>query len=389
MHIFKILTPVLVIFSAILVYTHVPTRNCQLFSIQAQSFIEGRLDIPKSVDAVFKNGKYYWPQGPFPSIILIPFHLIFGPQFNQTIMQPLLIIILATLLYRLARIKNFQPKSSLSLAYAFLFGSQTVGIITEPCYSYFAHIITIILLTATIIEFESKKRPLIIGILLSAAIATRLSVGLIFIPVIYYYWHLKNPFKQKAITIMLFILPVILIAVALLWFNQIRFQNPFDNGYASNNVGDYLNGLRSGGVFSLQHVPSNFYYYFLAPVQPVISKSDNLVFPFLTYSPFGLSFLIVSPFFLYALKTLRYKQTLLRLYWFVIFITLIILLSYYSAGWAQFGPRFLSDIMPMLYLLLLNGLNPPKLSNYQKSFIFLSSLFNIYLILNGFFIFNM
>lgn len=385
---FKIFVPIIVIACTIFLYLIVPTKNCQLFSIQAQSFIEGRLDIPQSIDAAYKNGKYYWPQGPFPSLLLIPIQIIFGPGFNQSIAQPFLVIILAILLYRLARLKNFESASALLLTYAFLFGSQTIGIIISPCYSYFSHIITMILLTAVLLEFESNRRPLILGFLLSAIITTRLSAGFIFIPILYYYLYSKNQARHKFSNLMLFTIPAVVSVSLLLLFNYLRFQNFFDNGYSSNDVGNYLDGLRSIGLFSIEHIPTNLYYYFLTSVRPVIKESTHLIFPFITYSPFGLSFFIVSPFFLYAFKSLVDKNILIRLYWLVISTTLLIVLAYYSAGWAQFGPRFLSDIMPILYLLLLNSLAPPRLNTKQNLFILFSSLINTYLLTTGFLIYQ-
>lgn len=384
---FKIFVPIIVIASTIFLYLIVPAKHCQLFSIQAQSFIEGRLDIPQSIDAAYKNGKYYWPQGPFPSLLLIPFQIVFGPGFNQSIAHPFLVIILAILLYRLASLKKFEPASALLLTYAFLFGSQTIGIIRSPCYSYFAHIITMTLLTAVLLEFESKRRPLILGLLLSAIITTRLSAGFIFIPIIYHYLYSKNQ-AGKFSNLALFITPLVISAISLLLFNHVRFQNFFDNGYSSNDVGDYLDGLRSIGLFSIQHIPTNFYYYFLISVQPVIKESTHLVFPFVTYSTVGLSFFIVSPFFLYTFKSLLYKSILIKLYWLVILMTLLMTLTYYSAGWDQFGPRFLSDIMPIFYLLLLNSLAPPRLNTKQNLFILFSSLLNTYLLITGFLIYK-
>ncbi len=382
----KIFILSIVILSATFIYLHIPAKTCQLFSIQAQSFVSGRLDIPQNLDAVYINGKYYWPQGPFPSLILIPFQLIFSPNFNQIIMQPFLVIILAILLYRLARLKKFLPKSALLLTYVFLFGSQIIGIITEPCYSFFAHVITLVLLTAILLEFESNKRPVILGLLLSAILSTRPTAGFVFIPIIYHFY--KNSGKDRTINIASFMSPIVTTILLLLWFNQIRFQNPLDNGYAINNIGNYLDVLRKEGIFSIGHIPSNFYYYFLISIQPIIARSTNLVFPFFTYNSVGLSLFIVAPFFLYSLKSLSNKNITIKLYWFAILITLLLLLSYYSPGWVQFGPRFLSDIMPILYLLLLNSFNSSKLSTKHQIIILLSSLINIYLLLTGFFLFK-
>lgn len=379
----------IVILVSIFIYLHIPNVRCQSFSDQAQSFIHGRLDILPRVDSVYYNGKYYWPQGPFPSLTLIPFQLAFGSSFNQTLMQPILILILSFLLYKLARLKKFAAVDSLKLVYAFLFGSVAFGLITKPCYSSFAHIISMALLTYALLEFESKQRWLIIGILLAFIIATRPTAGFIIPVILYYILKLdKNP-AGKYYHLILFILPILSSILLLLWFNQARFQNPFETGYSINNVGGYLNSLRQQGVFNLQYIPTNFYYYFLSSVQPVIKQSTHLVFPYLTYNPVGLSFFIVSPFFVFALRSLKKQSALIKFYWITIVITLFVLLAYYTSGWVQFGPRLASDFMPVIYLLTLYGLKNPTLSSKQTLLILLSSLINAYLLLTGLFFIEM
>ncbi len=365
-------------------YLFIPKSQCQVFAEQSQSFIHGRLDVQTKIDSVYHAGKYYWPQGPFPSVILIPFQVIFGSLFNQTLMQPILVLALSYILYKLARIKKFTSIDSLKLVYVFLFGSIVFGIIINPCYSHYAHILTMTLLAYLLLELENKQRWLIMGLLSAFVIATRPTAGFIIPVILFYILRLnKNPTK-KYYHLILFILPILSAISLLLWFNQVRFQNPFETGYAVNNVGDYLNSLRQKGVFNFEYIPTNFYYYFLSSVQPVFRKTTHLVFPYFAYNPVGSSFILFSPFFLYAFRSLKRKGALIKAYWITIFITLLVLLSYYSSGWFQFGPRFTSDFMPILYLLTLYGLQSSRLSSMQTVLILLSSLVNAYLLLSGF-----
>lgn len=377
----------LVIGVASFIYLQIPKSNCQMFSIQAQSFISGRLDIPFHVDVVNASGKYYWPQGPFPSLILIPFQLVFGERFNQTLMQPILILLLSIILFKLARIKGFNNFNSFLLTYAFLFASIVYGIIVEPCYSFFAHVVTMILLSLLLLEYEGKKRWFILGIVGGAILATRptgssiiLLVGLVLL--------FSKSTKEKYLQFSYYSTPIFLSIVLLFLFNFIRFQDFFNNGYLTNEVGDYLDSLRKFGVFNPVHFISNFYYYFLISVQPVIQNSTHLKFPYFTYNPVGLSFFIVSPFFLHSLKTLKFLNTKLKIYWASILITLAILLFYYNPGWVQFGPRLTSDFMPILYLLTLYSFKVKYLSRKETSIIILSSLLNSYLLLAGFYLFK-
>lgn len=387
--IFYLFGIILVITVGVYIYINLPASSCQVFAEQAQNFIRGRTDINTKIDAVYFNGKYYWPQGPFPSVLLVPFQLLFGSSFNQATLQPFLIATMVFILYKLARLKKFNFLSSLTLVYVYLFGSVIFGIITEPCYSFFAHTTTMVLLALLLWDLETKQRFLILGILSGLILATRPTAGLI-IPLIPYL-ILRNkkdlPFL-KIRRVLLFLLPILISIFLLLWFNNIRFQNPFETGYSKNNVGSYLNSMRSEGVFNISYIPTNIFYYFINSVQPVIENSTRLVFPYFTYSPYGLSFLIISPFFLYSLKSFSGKNPVVTLYWLTVFITLFILLTYYTTGWVQFGPRFTSDFMPVLYLLTLYGLKGPNLSQKQTLLILISSLINAYLLLTGFFIFK-
>lgn len=378
----------LVISVAVFIYLQIPKSNCQMFSIQAQSFIKGHLDIPFHADVTLANGKYYWPQGPFPSLILIPFQLILGPQFDQTLMQPILVLILSALLFKLARNKGFNIKDSLILTYAFLFASVVIGIITEPCYSFFAHVVTMTLLSTLLLEYEGRKRWLVLGITEAVLIATRPTAGIIILPILVSLLFSKVTVREKLSTLSYFFAPVIFSIISLLWFNYARFQNVLNNGYVDNSVGEYLNSLRVLGVFSPIHFISNFYYYFLISIQPVVKYSTNLTFPFFTYNPVGLSFFIVAPFFLYSIKTLKYANNKLMIYWTGILITLLILLCYYNPGWVQYGPRFTSDFMPILYVLTLYSLKNKQLNQKEVLIIISSSLVNSYLLLTGFYLFK-
>lgn len=376
----------LAIILSIFIYINIPKGNCQAFSDQTQSFLHARLDIPNLVDSVYNNGKYYWPQGPFPSLILLPFQFIFGESFNQTLMQPILVFILGYLAYKLSRIKGFSRNSSLFLVEAFLFASFIVGIITEPCYSFFSHTATLVLLMASIVEVETNKRPLILGLLIGIILATRPTAAFISIPILYIL--IGKNYKNSIKNFTKFLLPIVFIIFLLMWFNYARFGNPFETGYGNNNTGEFLSRLRKNGIFDYSYIISNSYFYLLASIQPILDRNYHIVLPFFTYNTMGLSIFITSPFFIYSFRSLKKESKFIRACFLSVILTLIILLSYYHSGWVQFGTRFASDFFPTIFLLTLYGLNVNNLTNLQKIIISLSSLINIYLLTTGFFLFK-
>lgn len=355
------------------------------FSDQTQSFLNGRLDlVPLSFDQhdyVIVNGKYYWHQGPFPSILLLPFQSVLGPSFQQGSMQLILIIILSVSIFRLAKLKNFDNLDSFYLTIAFLLGSTVVGLIIDPKSWFFSQVVAVTILSLLILELESFRIWWLIGILESILIATRLTSGLIIFALVFILYKEKSSHDKKLVNLVSFLLPIFISGLCLLWFNFVRFGNPINNGYFTNDIGGYLSPLRDLGFFSLQHFPTNLYYYFLASVEPITSNiSIHLKFPFIKYSGWGLSLFLVAPFFLYSLKSLKESSAYLKSLWAVVAITLFTLLIYFAPGWVQFGPRYTADFMPILYLLTLYSLTPPKLTDFQKILIAVSCLFNTYLL---------
>lgn len=370
---------VIAVLGAIYIFANNFNTFYQHFTQQAQSFLQGKTDIPApDHDFVFRNGKYYWPQGPFPSVLLMPGVAVFGPNFHQGVMQTVLIFFLGFFTFKLAKQKKFGYEDTLFLTAVYFLGSTLSGILVDPKSWFFAQIVAVTFLTALLYEFETRRRFWIIGILEGALIATRPTAGFIIFFLLYFIFREKNNTKTKTIQLFSLLLPVALSLVSLGFLNYSNFGSPLDNGYGTNDIGGFLEPLREMGVFSLRHIPTNIYYYFLESVDPVKTVSAHLGFPFIKYNGWGLSFFLTSPFFIYAFKNFRKHPGL----WVIILMALFNLLTYYAPGWVQFGPRYTADFIPILFLLLLYSL-APKLSAAQKLIISLSCFFNIYLLFTG------
>lgn len=368
--------------SVLLLITSQPTLD-QKFTQQAISFTHGKLDVPVGGDAAYYQGKYYWPQGPFPSIIMIPALLIFGQSIDQVFMQFILLFFLAFIVYQLAKHYDFSKLDSFYLMYAFLFSSIIIGLIVDAGNVYYSQIVAITLLSTILLEFLTKKRWFVLGVLTGFLVMTRPTSSMIMILLIYYLFNNK---ENKIYSFILFLFPIFISISLLLAFNYLRFNNFLDNGYYSNFVGEALIPFREKGIFSIHHIPTNFYYYFLTTFRPVTNSIYESIFPYLTFNPWGISFFIVSPFFVYTFRTLISNHTLTKLLWIVVVITLIVILSYYAPGWVQFGPRYMGDLLPVLFMILLISFKKPVLTIFQKNLILISSLINCLLLLSKYFL---
>lgn len=350
------------------------------FADQANSFLSGRLDLTlmDGHDAVIKDGKLYWPQGPFPSVLLMPLIPRIGPWSSQGAVQAILVVALAFLLFRLARLKGYVREDALYLAAAFLGGSVFVGLWTDPKSWFFAQVVAVVVSVAVLYEWETSRRLWLVGLGVGLVVATRpLAAGFLLVFLVSL-WRRRVSWTAFA----KIILPLICIGAALLWFNAIRFGDPLDNGYQTNNLGPDSEPYRAMGIFSLKHLPSNAYWYFLASVEPVtdLVRPARLIPPYVSYNDWGLSILLISPFFLYALRTLRTGEWEERIAWVVIGGTLAMLLLYFNTGWRSFGPRYTADFLPLLYMLLLSAFPGRRLSGWHKTLVVLSVAFNAYLL---------
>ena len=79
-----------------------------------------------------------------------------------------------------------------------------------------------------------------------------------------------------------------------------------------------------------------------------------LTFPYFKPSKYGMSMLLVTPMFLYALKAREMKPQVLGC-WISVIATSLVSLMYFNHGWVQFGYRFSLDFTPALMLLVAWG----------------------------------
>ena len=385
-----VLTTIALIFifsSSVYIFIYNTEINHNQFSNQAQSFLNGKTDIPKDLDTVDIGDKHYWHQPPLPSLLLLPFQLILGPSFGEEEGMLVLIPLLTLFLYKIIRLSKFNLTSAFFLILAFIFGSVVGNLVLTPVSWFFSQMIATTILTALIFELETKRRYFLLGILIACLIGTRVTSATI---ALYICFLLVKDYSRNKQTlhflkqVLVFTFPIIISVSLLLWFNYIRFGNPLFYTYHASTTNPLLDSSKAIGIFSIEHIPSNIYYGFLTSIIPVMAQDGpNLVFPYITYSKMGISFFIICPFFLYAFYTFKTNKPNIRGYWLIIIITLVPLITYYGfLGFMSFGPRYFTDFLPLLFFLAIKGLATTSLTTYQKNLILLSASFNTYLLLS-------
>lgn len=387
---------IILFFGFIILHASQSVERNQQFTHLADSFLAGQLHFknapvdPLTIDYVVVNDKLYWPEAPLAAVLLMPFVYLFGPShFAQAFMHVLLLFGVFYLVYKLSLKYRFRITDSLWFAFAFCFASVIVGVAFIPWCFYFAQILSVFLLLLAIYEFHSRRRWVFIGAYISLAIAARYTLvvsPLFFILYIFLKKGIGEDFQKKLKNIALFLLPIFFVGAFLLLYNYARFENVWETGYSYANTGSMDAFLfEKYSLFQIKNIPSNFYYYFINMPKPVYDgESLHLAPPYLTMDEFGMSFFVVSPIFLYiftVMPSLRKKPLFTNLLWVVSILQLVLLLSYYSPGSAQFGSRYMIDLLPWLLILLFLAFKERGLSRGAKTLILLSAFLNFFLLI--------
>lgn len=368
-----------------------PTTDNNHFILLAKSFIKGKtyfLEMPGSWDdAIFFNGHYFWPSGPFPILILTPFIFIFSKvhlNFYSWYLHLPFAIGVFYLVFKTSKKLKYKTNDSLFLAYAFCFSSVFLGVLVFPTSWMNAQVMGIFLLFLSIFEYLQKRRLWLIGVYMGTILLTRqtASTAIVFFILSLIFLD-KGALQAKLKGLFYLFTPFIVSVVVLGYYDYIRFGNVFEQGYGISNLAPALQKATEYGVFSIRHIPGNLYYLFISTPLPVFKDnlSHVLAFPFLKADPWGMSIFVTSPYFIY-LFFLRYKDTLSKILLTTIFLTSVPIFSFYGIGVKQFGYRYSLDFLPLLFFLFIRNYRTlhGSLSRGLKGVILVSSLVNLYLL---------
>lgn len=345
----------------------------------ADSFLHGRLDIPGELlrattvmDTVLRDGRYYWPLGPLPAVLFMPAVAAFGASWSvQGAGQVVFAACAFALAFALARREGFGRRDATWLATALCFGSVLVGVIDMGMPWHMADLLTAASMLAALVEWKGRDRPLVTGTFIALAIAARpqaaVAAGFFFLHGI-----LRDGVGAKSLRrLARMAAPVALVVLALGAYDAARFGSPFDTGQRDHFLRPgAVAERRDAAVFDATRIPGNFFWYFLA----LPEVRDGLP----VARPDGVSAVLLSPVFLWlAFARKRDPATIAAAA--ATALSLLMYLSYFGTGNRQFGPRYLTDALPLLYLVLLGVFKRRGLPASAKAVIAASVAANAYL----------
>jgi hypothetical protein len=375
-------------------YVNFSQTSGQHFTIMAESFLQKRWDMVRldselgDLDTTNIDGKYYWHQSPFPAVVILP--LVWGFEklglvFYQGYLQIFISLAVFWTAYKIGLSFKYKRKEAYTLAFAFVFSSIYAFVSFYSQSWYYNQTLVTLLLLWSVYEFYTRKRYLLIGTLLACVLATRITGALVSIFfILEIIFDKSNQLKQKLKNFIFFVMPIIVTALLLLGYNYVRFGSWIETGYGVNKVSpDFQEIMKEEhGMFRLENIPTNFYWYFLAPPRPILEdETYHLKFPYLTAHGWGMSFFFMSPIFIRIFLGIKKKMAKKdRFIWITSLITLLFLLSWYSAGFFQVGPRYMLDFLPLWFILLLASFKNQGLRNRDYLIIVISALTNLFFV---------
>lgn len=355
------------------------------FDKLAAAFLEGELHIQSDVkaDLTLYGRKWYVPFPPLPALLLVPYMWWTGAQTADTVLFSLILSavnvmlvfgMLAALVKR--RLANIGRSDVIWLTVLFGLGSVHLYMGMQGSVWFLAQIATFTFATLSVWLAISRKHAVWVGLALAVAMLGRPHIALLGPLLLAIWWFDRDPSAGYADLVkhaIWIILPLLLAVGSLLWYNNVRFENPLDFGYTSQNVDPFLeDDLETYGQFNLTFIPRNLKAMLWAT--PELNGEGELegFWP----NRQGMSIFLTTPAFLFLLWQGRrdwlYAGALASLA-----LLLVPLLTYYNTGWWQFGYRFSLDFM-MILMLLLAITAPGKLSWPFKSLVVLSILVNFW-----------
>jgi hypothetical protein len=354
------------------------TPDVAYFNHLAAAFLQGRTDLaspPSTHDLTNDAGRWYVPFPPLPALLMLPWVWAFGVTSLNTVFFCALfgaanVVLVDRVLTALSDRGWSRLSASDNLWLTALFGLGSVHwyMATIGSVWFVAQICTVTFVALAIwlalVLYPGPRGALLAGFALALAMLARPTVALTWpllvgIAAMHYRrngapgqflswrgWLCQFEARSLLAWVLLSVGPLLLAVGSLLWYNQIRFADPLDFGYLTENVAEKLVAdLRRYGQFHLHYLPKNFWAMWLAG--PVWQEEANGWVP----DGEGMSLLLTTPALIYLARARRCDPLILGA-WLAVGLLIIPLLLYYNTGWYQFGYRFSLDFMlPVMVLL--------------------------------------
>lgn len=340
--------------------------------ILANDITQGRVDLSSLTtinDIVTIDGRHYQAMSLLPTVpylAFVPFEVLW--PFSRWIVSAVIGILAAWLALPVARRYGPGGTATYWLAALGAFGTMLFTLAIEGDFYYLAHLESVLLAFVALIEWHDRRRPWVLGLLVGLAALARPTLLLMALPLGLVLLAEARDRMRSAAEFALPIAGAVLVTAA---WDYVRFGSVLETGYGIAWITPPLEALRSQGLFSIVHVPTNLALF----VGGGFGIRD--AFPWLVPSSEGQSILLTTPALLVAVNA-GFRGRLNQMLWGAAMLTAIPVFLYYGGGGgATYGYRYAMDFIPFLFALVAIALKL-RFGNLEKVLIGLSVAFVCY-----------
>lgn len=341
--------------------------------ILANDLTQGRSDLSSLTtinDIVTIDGRYYQAMSLLPTIPylpLVPFEALW--PLSRWLVSASIGIAAGWAALPLARRYGPGGPADYWLAALGAFGTLLFTLTIEGDFYYLAHLEAVLLIFLALIEWQDRRRPWVMGLLIGLAGLARPTLWIVAVPfglaLLADVWTRLGAATRVALA---FGVPVVGAVLVTGWWNWVRFGSPLATGYDVAWIEPGLAALRAHGLFSTDHLGPNLALF----VGGGFGVRD--AFPWLVPNVDGQSILLTTPALLIAVgASLRERLNLVL--WAAAVLAAIPVFLYYGGGGAQtYGYRYAMDFVPFLVALVAVAMRE-RFGNLERALIALSVCF--------------
>ncbi len=330
------------------------TRNpYNSYALQAASWLQGRLDLGQDypwLELAIVDGRYFVSFPPFPSLVLLPFVLIFGTDTPDTLICWL--VTLAGVVQAMRIWKHLYGSSTGAFIYVLmLFLSSGYLFIAQAGWVWFMAQTFCFTLSLSSILYMLKGRRGLSLTLWAFAVGCRPLIAL-FLPVLVILMRRRSStqswtvFLKKTWTSWI---GVCITAAFYMTLNYLRFHNPLEFGH------NYLPEFQTyGKQFSLSYVPEHLKLLLRLPEageDGVLRFDHQETYLLFLINPMYITYLVSIP--VSIVERYRCDPVMMLTVSGLAVLHLFVTCMHRTLGGFQFGNRYLLDALPFLFLGIL------------------------------------
>lgn len=327
------------------------------YVLQAQRWLSGHLDLGQNyshLEIATYAGKYFVSFPPIPSVILLPFCLLFGANTPDTLVAVAVGIIGAVYALKMAWLVGQKGSKAIFWALFVTVGSNFLHLGYSADVWYIAQVCSF---TFTLMALYYAMEPRIKTgwmplFFLALAFGCR-PLQIVYLPLVAYLVYRKLRQSETSVWETLkakwwWILPPLAVGVFLMALNYARFDNPFQFGH------DYLYEFavtEENGQFSLSYLAENWKLLWQLP-----EVRDGIVqFPLFNGCAFWIFSPIVLVFVVYFIKGIQraVKSPAVLMSVVLVLFGFVATCCHATMGGWQFGNRYTVDALPVIYFALM------------------------------------